>query len=66
MLVDPREWPLDEEELVNFPTDKLNVLLPPFGKISASKGCNLKTARMVVRPRLKAAVKRLPEGMMMW
>ena len=62
-LVDPREWPQDATELANFGTAELNVLLPHFGEILASQGCNLATARRVKWPKLKAAVKRLPMGM---
>ena len=72
-LVDPREWQQDASLLIpesgnrmpqNLPsTAELNVLLPHFGEILTSQGCDLATTRRVEWPKLKVAVKRLPTGM---
>ena len=61
-LMDPREWPVEEESLATFGTDLVKTLTDHFAVILESKGCNRQAAITNEWPAVKVAVRRMPAG----
>ncbi|TKS72003.1 Zinc finger protein 862 [Collichthys lucidus] len=62
-LVDPREWPADQQELASYGIDHLSTVTEHFADVLDRMGCDQVKAKRIEWPSAKVIIKSLPQSL---
>ncbi|XP_027132692.1 zinc finger protein 862-like [Larimichthys crocea] len=62
-LVDPREWPADQQELASYGSDHVNTVTEHFADVLDHMGCDRVKAKCIEWPSAKVIIKSLPQSL---